>query len=802
MTFGADRKPEGEKGLSTGIEREQSSQGKALSGDVADQQDSTGTRTERLLRITAVIAHAVTREEVVEAVVDRVAMSLGASSAALWLLDPPGGGLTLVRSLGSLETAKQSISSLSLDSAVQLPMLEAVRSSTPVWLNSRAESPLKYSDLAALLTPGRSYRVCYLPLVVQDGALGALAFTFDGVQPFEACERDLLILVARYAGQAIEKLRLSNLERQAREEAEASAARLRLLSRTSRELSKAERSLPLLLQTFVEQVTQEYADIASLFLLGNANAPLELAAVHHRVPETARLIRSVLEARPVTMGEGFSGQVAASGVPIRLTDVDPELLLQHAPAELRESLAEFVPHSVLLVPLKARGQVIGTLGVARHAPAPAFSSSDRCFLEELAERAANAIETRRLNEENAHGRLRAELLYDMADAVIRADGLEDVFEAALDALQSALGTARSAILAFDADGVMRFRASRGISEGYRRAVEGHSPWQREERYPDPLLVPDVLRDPEFLAYQSVFELENIRALAFIPLSTGGRLLGKFMVYYERPRELSRSELDMAVACGNHVAAAMARYSALTELEETVRLNEIFTGILGHDLRNPLGAILTAAEVALKRAEGEKVTKPLSRIISSGTRMSRMIDQLLDFTRVRVGSGIPVVPERVDLLDLLQHVIDELEGTFPGRLSSPEVLGHDVHGRWDADRLSQVFSNLIANALRHGRDETAVAVRIDARDASTVRIDVHNLGVVPPALFPSLFEPMAGGKGQVSGAQGLGLGLYISREIVRAHGGQILVSSSEPEGTTFSVLLPRMAVVPVSLERHV
>jgi K+-sensing histidine kinase KdpD len=578
-------------------------------------------RNERLLQITAAIADAVTPEQVYQAVVDQVAVALRASSAALWVMAEDGSTVALTRSVGYPEQGRRRFDAFKLDTGESFPALDALRTGAPVWIDSQAELLERYPQLGAVVTPGRSYRVSCLPVVARGQTLGAVGFTFEGDSVLDGQENAFLLLVARYTSQALERLRLLDAERKSREQAEAAAVRMALLSR-----------------------------------------------------------------------------------------------------------------------------------------------------------------------ENELGRLRAELLYGLAATVNGSDRVEQVFEAALDAIERALGTSRASILAFDADGVMRFKAYRGLSAAYRSAVEGHSPWSRDTRDPAPVLVPDAERDASLGGYHALFRQERIAALAFIPLVASGKLLGKFMVYYERPRALQRYELELATAIAHHVAAALHRFAAMGELQETVRFNEMFAGVLGHDLRNPLAAIMTAAHVLGQRADSDRVRRPLARIVSSGDRMARMIDQLLDFTRVRVGGGIGLSRDRFDLVPLLRQVIDELDDANPGwtlRL----VHDGDTHGVWDSDRLLQAFSNLVANAVQHGDRAHGVTVRVDATSADFVRVDVHNMGAVPEALAPKLFEPMTGGERR-QGARGLGLGLYITREILKAHGGSIELRSSEHEGTTFTALLPK------------
>jgi signal transduction histidine kinase len=246
---------------------------------------------------------------------------------------------------------------------------------------------------------------------------------------------------------------------------------------------------------------------------------------------------------------------------------------------------------------------------------------------------------------------------------------------------------------------------------------------------------------------------------------------------------------MARAIADHVAAATARFAAVDDLRRAVHFNEMFTGMLGHDLRNPLGAIMTAAQLASRRTSDDRLTNPLSRILTSGTRMARMIDQLLDFTRVRVGQGIPIERERLDLVPLLQQIIGELEGQAEGAEVRLQAMG-DNGGLWDADRLSQVFSNLVANAMQHGTPGPIVSVRVDGTRLDVVHVEVHNHGAISLGLLPNLFEPMSGGEHRHARSQGLGLGLYISQQIVKGHGGSIEVRSSDASGTTFVVVLPR------------
>lgn len=439
----------------------------SLVADVSERKaferfrDAAVERTERLLKITAAIAEAVTPAEVLAAAVDHVAAAVGASSAGLWLVSEDGATAQLVRSLGYLEPTRQRLDGLRLDVEPAIPVVDCMRRGEPIWVASQADLLRCYPHLVGVATSGRSYRVSCLPLIARGRTLGALGLTIEEARETSADERSFLMLAARYTSQAVERLRLLEAERRSRDEALAAAA--------------------------------------------------------------------------------------------------------HA--------------------------------------------------EQL----------------------------------------------------------------------------------------------------------------------------------------------------------------------------------LAELHETVRYSETFAGILAHDLRNPLGAMMTAAQVLLRRQEGEgdRITKPLSRILSSGERMARMIEQLLDLTRARVGGGFELHPQEASLAELCVQVMDELELVYPEWELRREVHG-DPSGVWDPDRLLQVVSNLVANAGMHGTAGGIVAVHIDGTSPELVTLEVHNDGAIPESLLPSIFDPFRGTRHRGDQSRGLGLGLFITQQIVEAHGGTIELRSTDGDGTTFVIRLPRRA----------
>jgi len=228
---------------------------------------------------------------------------------------------------------------------------------------------------------------------------------------------------------------------------------------------------------------------------------------------------------------------------------------------------------------------------------------------------------------------------------------------------------------------------------------------------------------------------------------------------------------------------------LQEQTETLRLNEMFTAVLGHDLRNPLSAILMAAHMVQHQSADEAVRGTAKRILVSGRRMTRMIDDMLDLARARLAGGIPLTVSHSDLAEPVQRVVREYETAHPDRRIELQQDG-DLSGEWDADRLAQVASNLIGNALQHGATDGSVQVRLDGSRAESVEISVINAGTIPSRVLPHLFEPFRGGQRQPGQNQGLGLGLYIVQQIVLVHRGTVDVQSGDGERTLFQVKVPR------------
>ena len=228
---------------------------------------------------------------------------------------------------------------------------------------------------------------------------------------------------------------------------------------------------------------------------------------------------------------------------------------------------------------------------------------------------------------------------------------------------------------------------------------------------------------------------------------------------------------------------------LREKTETLRLNEMFTAMLGHDLRGPLSAIVMGSILQEKKAPDEAGRRSAARTLASAKLMSHMIADMLDLARARLAGGIPIRPERMDLGELLDPSFEDHRASAPDRRIDFHCRG-DLTGDWDGTRILQLAANLISNAIQHGDASFGIDCVLDGTKPDEVVFSVTSTGSIPPEVLPHVFDPFRSRDNYRSRGDGLGLGLYIVEQIARAHDGHVEVRSGFDQHTTFKVTLPR------------
>jgi hypothetical protein len=235
-----------------------------------------------------------------------------------------------------------------------------------------------------------------------------------------------------------------------------------------------------------------------------------------------------------------------------------------------------------------------------------------------------------------------------------------------------------------------------------------------------------------------------------------------------------------------VAESVGHFHAQAE-----RARNLLLGMLGHDMRSPLTTILATASYLAALNAGEEVSLAAARLIRSGASMHALLDDLVDFNRTKLGLGVKIVPSDIDLTTAVADELEQLRGAHPTRRIELAATG-DNRGCWDGARLQQLLRNLVSNAVKYGSPDTPVRVALRGEPAE-VRVEVTNSGpAIDPSALKEIFEPLQRGAAQgdsPEGKGGLGLGLFIVREIAGAHGGTVEVHSDAGE-TTFAVRLPR------------
>ncbi|MCW5737082.1 MAG: GAF domain-containing sensor histidine kinase [Enhydrobacter sp.] len=320
--------------------------------------------------------------------------------------------------------------------------------------------------------------------------------------------------------------------------------------------------------------------------------------------------------------------------------------------------------------------------------------------------------------------------------------------------------------------------------------------------PDLFIVPDTLEDRRFADNPLVTGVPHLRFYAGALLETpDGLPLGTICVLDYKPRRLDDSQKALLRLMAQQImklfelrrinaserrarvqaeVLAEAAGTQLFDAEREAGLREQFIAVLGHDLRNPLASIKAGLELLARGGRDPRETLQLMQ--GSVSRMSALIDDIMDFARGRLGSGLEIGRSKVVLEPLLRQVVDELRGTTSGRdIIADIAVDRPIH--CDPGRIGQLVSNLLANALTHGSSDTPVRVAAHTAD-DWFELSVSNSGPpIPAPTLEKLFQPYF--RGEIRSSQrGLGLGLYIASEIARAHGGT-LTATSAPEKTVFT-----------------
>ncbi|HVE85425.1 MAG TPA: PAS domain-containing protein, partial [Myxococcales bacterium] len=369
-----------------------------------------------------------------------------------------------------------------------------------------------------------------------------------------------------------------------------------------------------------------------------------------------------------------------------------------------------------------------------------------------------------------------------ADALVRERSAREEVEQTLALLDSLLAASPAGIAFIDSR--MRYvRINEAMAAINGRPAKEHAGRHLREMIPGAAGVLEPMLRRVLEGGESIVNLD----FQGVPPCTPGRVrsfLGNFF-----PVRLPGGEI-FGVGCVAMEITDLKRMEE--ELREAVQVRERVMSILGHDLRSPL-SVVTAGAAMLRRSEllGEQELRTVARITRAGDRMARMIRDLLDYARA-TGGGLPISRQPADLRTIARNAMDEMRAAFPGCNLELGPGGGAIEGEWDADRIAQLLANLLSNAIQYSPPGSPVELRLYGGEPERVRIEVHNRGAsIRADAIPRLFEPFHRSAASDAAAPGgLGLGLFIVKQIAEGHRGSVSVRSSPQEGTTFTVWLSR------------
>ncbi|WP_241758930.1 PAS domain-containing protein [Pyxidicoccus parkwayensis] len=458
------------------------------------------------------------------------------------------------------------------------------------------------------------------------------------------------------------------------------------------------------------------------------------------------------------LDEGFMGQVATTRKPqaLRSAATDPRVVMP--------ALKEPGLRAVYGVPMLEDERLLGVAYMGSRT-AFLFSDPDTLLFRSITQRATAYLVQARLQADERSARVEAQRSLAQLNALLSATPMGIAFM----------------------DTELRYmRLNQAMADLNGVPVADHV--GRTFRDIQPKVIVDLI---EPILHRALETGEPVRSFEFVlspSASRGGGRTWQASVYPVR------TDMGELLGLGCTVVDITEHKQAEATLQRAVDFREQLLAVLGHDLRNPLNAI-NASAFQLSRAEGwgPPERRAVDRIRKATARMGRMINDILDFARSRLGGGIPVSRQRMNLAEVCQATLEELQVSHPERQLVFEAHG-DTWGQWDPDRVSQVLGNLVANAIQHGQEGAPVRTVVRGEPDEVV-LQVHNLGEpIPAELRARIFDPFKmhpGPRDAEKQKRSLGLGLYIVSQIAGVHGGRVEVRSTAEEGTTFTVYWPRV-----------
>ncbi|QDE72137.1 GAF domain-containing protein [Myxococcus xanthus] len=767
----------------------------------AEVEESEVLRLRRFQAVTEALGRALSWDEVARVVLEQGLPAVGAGVGLVYLVEPDGT-LALKAALGMSNAQRE---------ALRVPPWRSSGgpghgAGGPVWL----ETPAAARDMVPAL--GALRALVLLPLHVEGHAFGTLCLGFSEARRFSVLERASITGLGHECGQALERARLYARERTARLQAEAAGQRLRLLADASA-LVSASLDWEETVAGVARLALGHFADGCAVD--SYEDGVVRRLAVLYENPQSAPRGLELLRFAPQEGSPTLLAEVLASGRPWMMARPTAEPGdTSTAAARLYAAARELGVGSLILTPLVARQRTLGVLTFMRSETSAPFDIPDLSLAEELAGRAALAIDNadlfrkaRAAEEESRRGAARLHVLVQVSHLIAEAGlDLSMVLEVLVRKVSEALGDA--CVLQLLSEDKTRLELvtvhhpnaeARAVLDASMRRCPGRVGEGLSGRVAatgQPLFVPRLqaedLRDERVPEGMPFLQRYGPHSVIVVPLGVRGRVLGTLGVMREaQGREYSVEERALLESLAARAALAIEDARLYGAATQAVKARDELLSVAGHELKSPLNALQLQIHLLARMARDAMAVDGLAeraeRAAKAGQRLGLLIDDLLDVSRLSSGR-LGLKREEVDLAALTRELVGRMSEELA--LAGNEVrllLDRPVSGQWDRLRLEQVLVNLLSNAAKYGAGRP-VTVEVDAV-GPVARLSVRDEGIgVSPEEQERIFEQFER-SASVQHFKGLGLGLWITKRIVEAHGGCIRLASEPGKGSTFTVELP-------------
>jgi len=604
-----------------------------------------------------------------------------------------------------------------------------------------------------------------------------------------------------------ERRRAEEALRGATVEAKLAADRLRVLAEASRAFADVQSDAQSVAETVAEHLMVGVGDSCTVLLLTPRRDELVPTAIRHRHADVAEAIGALLAASPVKVEGTLSGTVATSGEAVRIPVVDQERLLANALPGHREHVVRYPLYSLMCVPLRARGEVLGVVTTTRTTAGAPYTEADQALVQDVADRAALAIAHARAYEAERAAVQQLTKLERLARLLASAVTLEDVGQRMVHEGTEAVSAISAVLYVVQPDGSLVLSAHHGIPPELAAAVahlgkDSDSPGALVVRTAQPLWIEsfDQYRErwPATAAHSDAAGRHN--AFAVLPLVSEGECFGVVSFGYAGVHVFTPAERAFLGMLAYHAAHCVFRARLLARAEEAAkraeeasRLKGEFLATVSHELRTPLSAILGWSSMLASRAnDPAAVTGGLAVIDRNARAQLRLVEDILDVSRIERGQ-LRLDTTVVELEPLVRDVLESLRPATAAKQIDVRLSPCDAPCRVlaDPERLRQIVWNLVSNAVKF----SDVGGRIDLtleQAGARVSVVVRDEGRgIEPSFLPHVFEPFRQADGTSTRATGgLGLGLSVVKHLVELHGGVVTAESAGPGcGATFTVIFP-------------